>query len=94
MSKRKYGEEINDFSKGSRFLEAKSFLTTLFDDLKKNSSPDFEARITEGGEFSEFTAVPSPWRGQWSLTWGKLLTYLSFGVGICCGNDDSPTSES
>lgn len=61
---------------------------------KKNSSPDFEARITEGGEFSEFTAVPSPWRGQWSLTWGKLLTYLSFSVGICCGNDDSPTSES
>lgn len=31
---------------------------------------------------SEFTAVPSHWRGQ-------LLTSVFFSVGVCCGNDDS-----
>lgn len=35
MNKWKYGEEIKDFSKGNSCLDAKSFPTTLFDDLKK-----------------------------------------------------------
>lgn len=55
MNKRKFGEEIKDFSKGNWFLEAKSFPTTLFDDLKKKILP----QILRPGLLKEESLVSS-----------------------------------